>query len=294
MKGLVVRNTGYSYSVKDDETGRVYECKVKGNFRIKGIRTTNPVAIGDRVEFTPQQEENAGLITAVADRKNYIIRKSANLSKQSHILAANVDQCFLIVTVRQPETSLTFVDRFLASAEAYRVPVTIVFNKIDLVREEGQRSKDEGQRSKDEETQKDVSKNPAEPQAKDETAEVKKPKTRKRVYNPVIRTVKDKKREDAKALKAKKKADAKAEKERKAKEKAEAKAKKAQEKAEAKAKKAKEKAEAKAKKDREKADAEDEKARDKAEKAADKAEAKADKALEKAEKEEAKKKKKKN
>lgn len=133
MKGLVVRNTGYSYTVKADEGGALYECKVKGNFRIKGIRTTNPVAIGDRVEFVPQQEENAGLITAVQDRKNYIIRKSANLSKQSHILAANVDQCFLLVTVTQPETSLTFIDRFLASAEAYRVPVTLVFNKVDLV-----------------------------------------------------------------------------------------------------------------------------------------------------------------
>lgn len=133
MKGLVIRNTGYSYTVKSDEDGGLYECKVKGNFRIKGIKTTNPVAIGDRVEFIPQQEENAGLITALEDRKNYIIRKSANLSKQSHILAANVDQCFLIVTVTQPETSLTFIDRFLASAEAYRVPVTLVFNKVDLV-----------------------------------------------------------------------------------------------------------------------------------------------------------------
>ena len=133
MKGLVIRNTGYSYTVKADGTGDLYECKVKGNFRIKGIRTTNPVAIGDRVEFIPQQEENAGLITTLEDRRNYIIRKSANLSKQSHILAANVDQCFLIVTVTQPETSLTFIDRFLASAEAYRVPVTLVFNKVDLV-----------------------------------------------------------------------------------------------------------------------------------------------------------------
>ena len=124
MKGLVIRNTGYSYTVKADDTGDLYECKVKGNFRIKGIRTTNPVAIGDRVEFTPQTEENAGLITALEDRKNYII------------LAANVDQCFLIVTVLQPETSLTFIDRFLASAEAYRVPVTLVFNKVDLVEDE--------------------------------------------------------------------------------------------------------------------------------------------------------------
>lgn len=141
MKGLVIRNTGYSYTVRADETGEVYDCKVKGNFRIRGIRTTNPVAIGDRVEFTPQETDaeieqaHQGLITALEDRKNYIIRKSTNLSKQSHIIAANVDMSFLIVTVTQPETSLTFIDRFLASAEAYRIPVTLVFNKIDVVRE---------------------------------------------------------------------------------------------------------------------------------------------------------------
>lgn len=142
MKGLVIRNTGYSYTVKNDE-GVVYDCKVKGNFRIRGIRTTNPVAIGDRVEFTPEQPSDAdieqarqGLITALEERKNYIIRKSTNLSKQSHIIAANVDACFLIVTVKQPETSLTFIDRFLASAEAYRVPVTLVFNKVDVVDDE--------------------------------------------------------------------------------------------------------------------------------------------------------------
>jgi ribosome biogenesis GTPase len=142
LKGLVIRNTGYSYTVKNDE-GVVYDCKVKGNFRIRGIRTTNPVAIGDRVEFTPEQPSDAdieqarqGLITALEERKNYIIRKSTNLSKQSHIIAANVDACFLIVTVKQPETSLTFIDRFLASAEAYRVPVTLVFNNVDVVDDE--------------------------------------------------------------------------------------------------------------------------------------------------------------
>jgi len=140
LKGLVIRNTGYSYTVKADDTGEIFDCKVKGKFRIKGIRTTNPVAIGDRVEFTPQDTEDAdieqahqGLITQLEDRKNYIIRKSTNLSKQSHIIAANVDMCFLIVTIVQPETSLTFIDRFLASAEAYSVPVTIVFNKVDLL-----------------------------------------------------------------------------------------------------------------------------------------------------------------
>lgn len=134
MHGLVIRNTGYSYTVKIDDTNEILECKVKGKFRIAGIRTTNPVAIGDRVVVIPQNEENAGLITAIDDRKNYIIRKSTNLSKQSHIIAANVDMCFLIVTVTHPETSLTFIDRFLASAEAYSVPVTLVFNKVDLAK----------------------------------------------------------------------------------------------------------------------------------------------------------------
>lgn len=138
MHGLVIRNTGYSYTIKSD-AGEVFDCKVKGNFRIRGIRTTNPVAIGDKVTFVPQQVEGnieqakQGLITALDDRKNYIIRKSTNLSKQSHIIAANVDMCFLIVTIRQPETPLQFIDRFLASAEAYSVPVTLVFNKIDLL-----------------------------------------------------------------------------------------------------------------------------------------------------------------
>jgi len=140
MHGLVIRNTGYSYTVKSD-AGDVFECKVKGNFRIRGIRTTNPVAIGDKVEFTPQEVDSdieqarQGLITALDDRKNYIIRKSTNLSKQSHIIAANVDMCFLIVTLKQPETPLQFIDRFLASAEAYSVPVTLVFNKVDLLKE---------------------------------------------------------------------------------------------------------------------------------------------------------------
>ena len=141
MHGLVIRNTGYSYTVKSD-AGEVFDCKVKGNFRIRGIRTTNPVAIGDRVTFTPQEvdgdieQAKQGLITELDDRKNYIIRKSTNLSKQSHIIAANVDMCFLIVTIQQPETPLQFIDRFLASAEAYSVPVTLVFNKIDLIDDE--------------------------------------------------------------------------------------------------------------------------------------------------------------
>ena len=141
MHGLVIRNTGYSYTVKSD-TGEVFDCKVKGNFRIRGIRTTNPVAIGDRVVFVPQEvdgeleQAKQGLITELDDRKNYIIRKSTNLSKQSHIIAANIDVCFLIVTIKQPETPLQFIDRFLASAEAYRIPVILVFNKIDIINDE--------------------------------------------------------------------------------------------------------------------------------------------------------------
>jgi len=133
MKGLVIKNTGSWYTVLADD-GRLLDCKVKGNFRIKGIRSTNPVAVGDRVTVG-----DGNWITEIEDRRNYIIRKSINLSKQSHILAANVDQALLVVTVASPQTSTTFIDRFLASAEAYRVPVVLVFNKGDLLDEDGQR-----------------------------------------------------------------------------------------------------------------------------------------------------------
>ena len=129
MKGLVIKNTGSWYQVKTDD-GQLVECKIKGNFRLKGIRSTNPVAVGDRVQIILNQEGTA-FISEIEDRKNYIIRRSSNLSKQSHILAANLDQCMLVVTVNYPETSTTFIDRFLASAEAYRVPVKILFNKVD-------------------------------------------------------------------------------------------------------------------------------------------------------------------
>ena len=131
MHGIVIKNTGSWYTVKTDD-GQVIESKIKGNFRLKGIRSTNPVAVGDAVDIVVNAEGTA-FITAIDDRKNYIIRKSQNLSKQSHILAANLDQAFLIVTVAHPETSTTFIDRFLASAEAYSVPVVLVFNKTDLL-----------------------------------------------------------------------------------------------------------------------------------------------------------------
>ena len=136
MKGLVIKNTGSWYTVLTDD-GQLLDCKIKGNFRIKGIRSTNPVAVGDRVEInilpTANSQQPTAWITEIADRRNYIIRKSINLSKQSHILAANVDQALLVITVSKPETSTTFIDRFLASAEAYRVPVILVFNKTDLL-----------------------------------------------------------------------------------------------------------------------------------------------------------------
>lgn len=134
MRGLVIKNTGSWYTVKTDD-GRIIESKIKGNFRLKGIRSTNPVAVGDYVQLIINQEGTA-FISEIEDRRNYIIRKSPNLSKQSHIIAANLDQAFLIVTVNYPETSTTFIDRFLAGAEAYRVPVVLVFNKYDLLSEE--------------------------------------------------------------------------------------------------------------------------------------------------------------
>ena len=175
MKGLVIKNTGSWYTVLTDD-GQTVDCKIKGNFRLKGIRSTNPVAVGDRVTISPAGVQTASrvqssfstkaakpsaktasqrskvqcptdvqrvaggsevaFITGIEDRKNYIIRKSSNLSKQSHIIAANVDQAFLIVTVNYPETSTTFIDRFLASAEAYSVPVVLVFNKLDLLNDD--------------------------------------------------------------------------------------------------------------------------------------------------------------
>lgn len=137
MHGLVIKNTGSWYVVRTDD-GRLFSCKVKGNFRLKGIRSTNPVAVGDLVSIVETADDTA-FITAVDERRNYIIRKASNLSKQSHIIAANIDQAFLVVTLRHPETSLVFVDRFLASAEAYRIPVTLVFNKTDCYDDDDRR-----------------------------------------------------------------------------------------------------------------------------------------------------------
>ena len=130
MNGLVIKNTGSWYLVRTDEQ-KNFECKIKGSFRLKGIRTTNPIAVGDRVVFDVDTE-GFGLISEIQERKNYIIRKSSNLSKQAHIIAANLDQTYLVVTINYPETTTVFIDRFLATAEAYRVPAKLIFNKIDL------------------------------------------------------------------------------------------------------------------------------------------------------------------
>lgn len=134
MHGLVIKNTGSWYVVKTDN-GTEINCKIKGNFRLKGIRTTNPIAVGDMVTILPNADGTA-FITAIDTRKNYIIRRSSNLSKEAHIIAANVDQALLIVTLAHPVTSTTFVDRFLATAEAYRIPAVIVVTKIDLLSDE--------------------------------------------------------------------------------------------------------------------------------------------------------------
>lgn len=142
MKGLVVKSTGSSYIVRLDD-GTNVECRIKGNFRIRGIRSTNPVAVGDfvevqsdKVQSTKDDGHSVAWITEVCERRNYIIRRSTNLSKESHILAANIDQAALIVTVNHPVTSTTFIDRFLATCEAYRVKAILIFNKIDLLTDE--------------------------------------------------------------------------------------------------------------------------------------------------------------
>lgn len=138
MTGTVYKSTGSWYQVKADD-GRFYKCRIKGKFRIKGIKSTNPVAVGDRVIFdleNPQDEEQNGVITGIKDRDNYIIRKSVNLSKQTHIIASNIDQAFLLVTLNNPPTFTVFIDRFLVTAEAYDIKVILLFNKIDTYNED--------------------------------------------------------------------------------------------------------------------------------------------------------------
>ncbi len=131
-KGLVIKSTGSWYLVKDTN-GNKYECRIRGKLRLDGIKSTNPIIVGDNVEFEIEDiEKNIGLIKNLCERKNYIIRKATNLSKRTHIIAANVDHAYLIVTIALPETSTEFIDRFLVSAEAYRIPVSLIFNKIDI------------------------------------------------------------------------------------------------------------------------------------------------------------------
>ena len=133
MRGVVIKSTGSWYSVRM-ENNEIWDCRIKGKFRMKDIKTTNPVAVGDVVEVERVAQE--GVIYKILDRRNYIIRKSTNLSKQAHIIAANLDQAILVVTVRHPETSTVFIDRFLVSAEAYGISAVLIFNKIDLYDEE--------------------------------------------------------------------------------------------------------------------------------------------------------------
>ena len=135
MTGKVVKNTGAHYLVETSD-GTLVPCKAKGNFRIKGIRTTNPVAVGDNVTIGEPGPDGVAFITKIAPRTNYIIRRASNLSKEAHIIAANVDQAMLIVTLAHPTTSTTFIDRFLATAEAYAVPAILVINKIDILDDE--------------------------------------------------------------------------------------------------------------------------------------------------------------
>jgi ribosome biogenesis GTPase len=134
-KGLVIKSTGSRYRVITP-SGEITECIIRGKFREKGTRVTNPVAVGDNVLFTPSGNMDASVITAILDRKNYILRKSSNLSRESQIIASNVDRVFLMVTIVLPETQAEFIDRFLITAEAYRIPASIIINKTDLYSEE--------------------------------------------------------------------------------------------------------------------------------------------------------------
>lgn len=134
VQGIVIKSTGSWYTVKTDE-GEVFDCKVKGKFRLRGIRSTNPVAVGDRVHIAVADDGSA-FITELETRRNYIVRRASNLSKESHIIAANIDAAVLVVTVEHPRTNLVFIDRFLATAEAYAIPAYVIINKCDIYNEE--------------------------------------------------------------------------------------------------------------------------------------------------------------
>lgn len=130
-RGLVIKSTGSRYRILS-ETGEIFESVIKGKFRVKEFRTKNPVAVGDNVVFQADENKNTGIITEVLDRKNYILRKASNLSRESQIIAANIDHLFLMITIILPETSAEFIDRFLITAEAYRIPASIIINKTDI------------------------------------------------------------------------------------------------------------------------------------------------------------------
>jgi len=132
MKGIVTKSTGSWYEVKNDQ-GEMMKCRIRGKFRIKGIKTTNPVAVGDMVEYIKEPNKDTGVITHIYPRKNYLLRRSINLSKQYHILASNIDQVFLTAPIVNPETTMTFTDRILVTAEAYNIPAVILINKVDLL-----------------------------------------------------------------------------------------------------------------------------------------------------------------
>ncbi len=134
IEGTVIKSTGSWYTVQDDE-GKIHNCKIRGRIRLKGIRSTNPVAVGDRVVIEVTDNEPA-VISAIKPRKNYIVRRSVNLSHHSHVLAANIDQAILVVTLKAPVTFPAFIDRFLVTAEAYHIPAILIFNKVDMLSEE--------------------------------------------------------------------------------------------------------------------------------------------------------------
>lgn len=142
MNGVVVKSTGSWYLVRTED-GVIHKCRIRGKFRMDGIKSTNPVSVGDKVEFDLEPKKDTGVITNIHERTNYIVRKSVNLSKRTHIIAANIDRAFLLVTIDNPPTSTSFIDRFLVSAEAYHIPVTILFNKIDSLNEETEELKEE-------------------------------------------------------------------------------------------------------------------------------------------------------
>ncbi|WP_431137142.1 ribosome small subunit-dependent GTPase A [Psychroserpens mesophilus] len=137
MTGIVYKSTGSWYTVKTD-LGAVYQCRIKGKFRIKGIKSTNPIAVGDVVDFELEtnNDTTTGVINTIHDRKNYIVRKSVNLSKQTHVIASNIDVVFLLITIDNPPTFTSFIDRFLVTAEAYSIKTILLFNKIDVYSEE--------------------------------------------------------------------------------------------------------------------------------------------------------------